>query len=80
MIALVIAGAMKPVADPTVFVSPFKDPAKFGAISCSEITDPHSIVPSAPTATHITTRDSTLLQSTHIIAINAAADVYMPGE
>lgn len=76
--APVMAGAKKPVADATVLVSPLMEPAKLGAMSCSDMSEPLLTVPKQPTATHSTVMATVELQLTHVMATRAAADPYMP--
>lgn len=76
--APVMAGAKKPVADPTVLVSPLMEPAKLGAMSCSDTSEPLLTVPKQPTATHSTVMATAELQLTHVMATRAAADPYRP--
>ena len=78
VMAPVTAGAKKPVAEPRVLVRPFRVPAKFGAISCSDKEQPLLIGPIRPTARHITTIAKTGSQLIHIIPIKQAAEQCKP--
>lgn len=80
MMAPVMAGAMTPVAAPTVLVMSLREPARLGAISCSESENPLLTAPKDPTARHMTVTASTSLHLTHVIAIRAAAETYFPGD
>lgn len=76
VIAAVTAGARTPAIEPTVLVRPLREPARFGAMSCSEISEPVFIGPWKPTAMHIKTMATTSLQLTHIMAKRHAAEEY----